>query len=62
MLKSLFTKNQPEMSGTPAPCDRIGIGVSSGGDLGERHIQIPGIVTFEDQGLLDLKVRYIGSA
>ncbi|WP_394933826.1 hypothetical protein [uncultured Ilumatobacter sp.] len=50
------------MSEAPAPCDRIGIGVSSGGSLGERHIRIPGTVTSEDQGLLDLNLRYIGSA
>jgi hypothetical protein len=62
MLRFLFTEDQPEMSGAPAPRDRISIGVSSGGSLGERHIRIPGTVTFEDQGLLDLNLRYIGSA
>ena len=50
------------MSEAPAPCDRIGIGVSSGGSLGERHIRITGTVTSEEQGLLDLNLRYIGSA
>ena len=56
MLRSLFTKNQPEMSEAPAPCDRIGIGVSSGGSLSQLTAQLAS----QSQSLLPISF-HVGS-